>query len=211
MSGPPGSGKGTQASLLSARFGIPAISTGELLRAEVRAGTALGRELDEIFARGAYAGDDLVNRIVASRLASPGCASGAILDGYPRTRAQSLYLASLLTRLGWSDPWLIHLDVPADCILARLQDRRQCTLCGLTYNTRSSPPARPGLCDACQRPLTQRADDEPGIVSERVKVYTASDPMDLNCWNPSRRIVVNGTLSPPDVFQSIEQTLMLSG
>jgi adenylate kinase family enzyme len=104
MSGPPGSGKGTQAALLSAWLGIPAISTGELLRAEARTGSRLGQEIAALFARGAYADDELVNQIVSNRLESAECRHGVILDGYPRTRRQSEHLSSALTRLGWPDP-----------------------------------------------------------------------------------------------------------
>lgn len=209
MSGPPGSGKGTQASLLSARLGIPALSTGELLRAEARRDTPLGRELGAVFRRGEYASDELVNRIVATRIESPECSAGVILDGYPRTRAQSLFLAALLTRIGWPDPWLIHLDVPAASILARLQDRRHCSSCGLTFNLRSRPPIRSSLCDRCQSPLTPRADDAPEVIAERIRIYSEIDAAALNCWDGSRRLVFNGALAPSDVFQSIESGLSL--
>jgi adenylate kinase len=207
ISGAPGSGKGTQASLLSAHFGIPAISTGELLRAEVRAVTQLGRQLGSLLKRGEYASDDLVNRIIAAHIESPESAGGVILDGYPRTRAQSLFLAALLTRLSWPDPWLIHLDVPTASIVARLQSRRQCVACGLSYNLLTRPPNQPGICDHCQTPLTPRPDDAPEVVTERIKTYTAIDPEELNCWAPSRRLVLNGTQPPADILDSIVSAL----
>ncbi len=121
--GPPGAGKGTQAELITKKYGLPSVSTGELLRSEVKAGTELGKRLAPIMAKGELVGDEVVNQLVADRLAKPDAARGIILDGYPRTVPQAKYLDELLARRGLPKVTVLHLDLPEAEILRRLTSR----------------------------------------------------------------------------------------
>jgi adenylate kinase len=169
--GPPGCGKGTQAVAIASHFEIPSISTGDLFRAETKAGTAVGRRVRSVLAQGCLVGDDIVNEMVASRVSRPDCAHGFLLDGYPRTVAQARYLSSLLKRLNQPAPLIIHLDVPERALIARLAARRQCPQCRRVYNVISAPPRIPGLCDADGAELFTREDDREAVIRERLKLY----------------------------------------
>jgi adenylate kinase len=148
--GPPGSGKGTQAKLLESRFGIPQISTGDMLRDRLRAGNSLPSGIQAQMEAGALVSDDLVNRLVSRRLAEADAAAGFVLDGYPRTRAQAEFLDRLLEGRGMS-PVVIHLAVDYNVIIARLTGRRQCVRCGALYNIVSTPPRWPAAATATGR------------------------------------------------------------
>lgn len=169
--GPPGSGKGTQSAYIAETAGIPAISTGEILRAECARDTASGRALQKLLAGGGLASDDTVNRLVAARLSSPECANGFLLDGYPRTVSQAQFLNSLLDHLAFGEPIVLHLDVPASEVARRLGGRRQCPGCGRIYNQFFHPPRVAGVCDWDGETLFQRADDRDEIVSQRLAIY----------------------------------------
>ncbi|HEX5226168.1 MAG TPA: nucleoside monophosphate kinase, partial [Bryobacteraceae bacterium] len=132
--GPPGSGKGTQSGRISNWLKIPAISTGDMLREEIKAGTALGNAAQAIMASGGLVGDDLVNRMLAHRVSAPDSAHGFLLDGYPRTVEQAEYLDSLLRQRHFDTPVVLHLDVPLDALVGRLTSRRQCPKCKRIYN-----------------------------------------------------------------------------
>jgi len=176
--GPPGCGKGTQAALIAERFAIPSFSTGEMLRCEIRNGTELGRRAAAILASGGLVGDDIVNHMVAQRLAQPGCAQGFLLDGYPRTVAQAHYLTALLTRLGFARPIPILVDVPNEAIVTRITARRYCPACARIYNLVFQPPRRDGVCDADGTPLLRRQDDTAPVVLDRLEAYgRATGPM----------------------------------
>ncbi len=138
--GPPGCGKGTQAVYLAERFHIPAISTGEMFRAECKAGTELGKAACSILASGGLVGDDLVNGIVANRIARDDCKEGFLLDGYPRTVPQAIHFSALLRERGLPLPVVIHLDVPDEALVTRLTARRQCPECKQIYNALLQPP-----------------------------------------------------------------------
>jgi adenylate kinase len=169
--GPPGSGKGTQAARLSSELGIPAISTGEMLRRECRSGSPLGRAVQSVLASGQLVGDDLMNQVVASRLREPDCRYGCILDGYPRTIAQARFLDRLLTGMRKRRPLIFEFEIPADEIVERLNRRRQCAECGRIF---SVEPDRVGAELVCERdgsPLVQRSDDNPETVRERLRQH----------------------------------------
>jgi adenylate kinase len=165
--GPPGSGKGTQSRRLSEWLAIPALSTGELLRAEVEAETELGAGIRAILAAGEYVSDDLVNRLVEKRLTG----SGLILDGYPRTLQQARFLEAALRDRGLPPPAVIRLDVPAEVLTARLSARRQCRSCGEIYHLVQKPPRLAGACDLCQGALIQRQDDAAEVIGKRIAAY----------------------------------------
>jgi adenylate kinase len=168
--GPPGSGKGTQAALLAGRLGIPHISTGDIFRHHAKAGTELGREVQAIMQSGKLVPDELVNRIVEDRLAQLDCGKGFILDGYPRTVNQARMLDGLLGKLG-KPPVVVNLLVDYNIIVARITARRQCPVCGASYNLDSNPPVRAGVCDRDGTALIQREDDKEEVMEKRFQAY----------------------------------------
>lgn len=170
--GPPGSGKGTQAVLLSGSLEVPHISTGDIFRQNVKEGTELGREVQAIMQSGQLVPDALVNRIVEDRLAKPDCAGGFILDGYPRTVPQAEMLDALLVRLG-KDKVVINLQVDYNVIVARITARRSCPSCGAVYNLASNPPKNEGVCDRDGVALIQREDDKEEVMRKRFDAYNA--------------------------------------
>lgn len=168
--GPPGSGKGTQAELLSGVLHVPHISTGDIFRQQVKEGTGLGREVQAIMQAGKLVPDELVNRIVQSRLAQPDCAQGFLLDGYPRTVPQARLLDELLGRMG-KGRVVINLLVDYNIIVARITARRQCPVCGAVYNLVSNPPRRDLVCDRDGAALIQREDDKEEVLQKRFEAY----------------------------------------
>ncbi|MGO9241323.1 MAG: adenylate kinase [Bryobacteraceae bacterium] len=205
--GPPGSGKGTQAERLAKHLVIPAISTGEMIRAEVRAGTELGRKAQAIMVTGALLDDATVNDIVASRLAQPDCAAGFMLDGYPRSVPQAEYLGALLARLGYPQPTVIHIDVANEHLIARTCQRRFCTQCGHIYNLLSHPPKKDGICDLCAGALAQRADDREETVRNRLIAYEKSTAPLINYYAQGKYHRVDGSGAPDDVFTAVLRAL----
>ena len=168
--GPPGSGKGTQSKLLVERFGIPQISTGDMLREHIQRGDAIGTAIEALMKAGSLVPDELVNELVRVRLAEPDCADGFILDGYPRTRQQAEVLVGLLKELE-RDEVVIHLVVDYNIIIARISGRRVCPKCGTLYNSSSRPPRIPGICDLDGEALVIREDDRESVVRERLEAY----------------------------------------
>lgn len=168
--GPPGSGKGTQAVLLSGVLHVPHISTGDIFRQQVKEGTELGSEVQAIMQAGGLVPDELVNRIVQSRLAQPDCAGGFLLDGYPRTVPQARLLDELLGRMG-KGKVVINLLVDYNIIVARITARRQCPVCGAVYNLVSNPPRRDLVCDRDGAALIQREDDKEEVLQKRFQAY----------------------------------------
>jgi adenylate kinase len=169
--GPPGCGKGTQAASIAHRFRIPAISTGEMFRAECRAGTELGRRACIILKSGGLVGDDIVDQIVAARIQQPDCGGGFLLDGYPRTLAQAAFLDGLLRKLGLPQPIAILLDVPDQVLVSRITARRQCGHCGRIYNMLSQRPKHGEICDDDGTPLIRREDDTEEVILARLQAY----------------------------------------
>ncbi len=208
--GPPGCGKGTQAAFLSERLAIPAISTGEILREEVHAGTPLGKVVSDLLAKGELIGDSLVNDIVASRIARPDCARGFLLDGYPRTVAQAMNFSTLLQRNGLPDPLVLHLDVPDDALVERLGARRQCPVCHRIYNLLSQPPRAEGVCDADGASLVRREDDQESVIRHRLQAYReVSNPVLKWYGNASVRRV-DGAAPPQAVASALEMLVRQS-
>lgn len=172
--GAPGSGKGTQSSWLSGELGISCLSTGEMLRSEARANTARGMELRRTLASGSLVGDAAVCSIVESHLRrafAPGGSGGAILDGFPRTVNQAMFLDSLLVELGQAPPEVLHLDISTEGLVRRLTARRQCAACGAVYNLASRPSSRGSRCERDGGALILRDDDSESVVLRRIAEF----------------------------------------
>jgi adenylate kinase len=206
--GAPGSGKGTQARFISESRGIPAISTGDMLRAECRAGTDLGNAACAVLANGALLDDVTMNAIVAKRLQQPDCSGGFILDGYPRTVPQAMSLSHLLESAGLPEPTIVHLDVPDVSLVARLSSRRYCPSCGRTYHLVAQPPARRGHCNDDGEALIQRSDDEAAVVVERLKAYhKLTEPL-IQYYQGPRYHRVDGDCTPEEISERIDAVIM---
>jgi adenylate kinase len=172
--GPPGAGKGTQAQRLVARFGVPQISTGDILRQAVKDGTELGKKAGPLMAEGKLVPDALVLDIVKERLLQPDAAKGFILDGFPRTIPQAERLEQALANHGKRLDAVISLEVPIDTLVERISGRRSCPKDGSVYHVVQNPPRRDGYCDLCGTGLVQREDDREDKVRTRMEAYAAS-------------------------------------
>jgi len=172
--GAPGVGKGTQAKELVKLWGIPQISTGDLLRANVAQGTDLGRTAKELMGRGELVPDSLVNEMVALRLQQADTAKGYILDGFPRTLPQAAWLDGRLKATGQVLPVVaVSIQVDYNRLLRRITGRRNCPVCQTIYNVYGKPPAKEGFCDIEGAALVQRADDTEKVFEERMRAYSA--------------------------------------
>lgn len=205
--GPPGCGKGTQAVSIARSLGVPSISTGEIFRAECKAGTEIGKLACEILRTGGLVGDDIVNQMVAGRLSQEDCRNGFILDGYPRTTAQAEFLKRLLEKRELPSPTVIYLDVPDSVLVARITSRRQCPTCGAIYNVLHQPPRREGVCDNDGAALIQREDDNEQTVLTRLDAYhKATGPLvDFYAAGDFHRI--DGDRTPDEIQLDIERVL----
>jgi adenylate kinase len=163
--GAPGSGKGTQANMLRSHFGIPHIATGDMLRAEIQAGTPLGQTAQPILAAGHYVSDDIMIAMIGNRLRLPDCRQGFIIDGFPRTIPQAVALDALMEELGRRFDRVLYFKVDLDELLRRLSGRLVCPQCQRTY-----PPAT-AVCEAEGSPLVQREDDKVEAVKPRIEIY----------------------------------------
>jgi adenylate kinase len=169
--GPPGAGKGTIAKALMQIDGSVQISTGDILRAAIAAGTELGKQVEAAMAAGNLVTDDLIMGIMEQRLLEEDCKQGYLLDGFPRTIPQAEALKSLLAKLGEKLDCALELDMPRDVIFDRLTTRRTCTNCGEIYNVKSKPPQVEGVCDVCGKAIVQRADETEEAIENRLQVY----------------------------------------
>jgi adenylate kinase len=169
--GPPGAGKGTQAKILTKRYAIPQVSTGDILRAAVAEQTPMGIKAKEFMDRGALVTDEVVVGIVEERLAKPDCASGFILDGFPRTVKQADALRRMLEALDKSIDHVISICVEKDELLERVTGRRTCRSCGKGFHITFDPPKVNGICDECNGELYQRDDDSEETMRKRLGVY----------------------------------------
>ena len=165
--GPPGAGKGTQAAFICETFGIVQISTGEMLRTAVAAGTPLGRRVKAVMDAGELVDDKLIVDLVEQRIALPDCRNGFLFDGFPRTVAQAK--AVVKAEIGIDE--VLEIDVPDDVVVDRLSGRRVHETSGRTYHVQFNPPATPGVDDDTGEPLTQRDDDKEETIRERLRVY----------------------------------------
>jgi adenylate kinase len=171
MLGPPGAGKGTQAKLITERYGIPQISTGDILRQAIKDRTPLGAQAKRYMDAGDLAPDEVVIGIINERISQPDCVGGFILDGFPRTVAQAEALCESLGLMDAQIDFVIDLNVQANSLLPRLTGRRVCRKCGQMYHVEMNPSGFPGVCDKCGGELYQRDDDKEGTILRRFDVY----------------------------------------
>lgn len=206
--GSPGSGKGTQAKMLTQCLRVPHISTGDMLRERIRQGAAETAEAARMQS-GALVSDEVVNRLVEERLSEPDAASGFVLDGYPRTMAQADHLREWLNERGVCEV-VIYLAVDYNVVIARLTGRRQCPRCGTLYNLATQPPRVDGLCDRDGEMLVIREDDKESVIRERLDAYEQQTRPVLEHYKQvGRRVVeVDASSAPPDaVFEKIGQAI----
>jgi adenylate kinase len=207
--GPPGAGKGTQASRLEQERGMVQLSTGDMLRAAVKAGTEIGRMADEIMKAGKLFPDDLMSQILGNRLDEPDTEQGVIFDGYPRTQAQAASLDTLLAERDRTLDHVIELAVDEDSLVERITGRFSCTKCGAGYHDRFKQPKIEGLCDVCGNDqFKRRADDTEQAVRTRMAEYRAKTAPILPYYE-ARGLVrrVDGMAPIEDVSRSIEAIL----
>jgi adenylate kinase len=169
--GPPGAGKGTQAKELACKFGVPHLSTGDMLRECIAHGSALGQQAKPIMERGELVPDSLVLKMVKQRIQNADCTSGFVFDGFPRTVAQAQYFGELLKRCGYEQPVVVHFAIDPALVMKRITGRRLCKVGGEIYNIFERPTKVPGRCDNDGGELEQRPDDREEIVAPRLAAY----------------------------------------
>jgi len=206
--GPPGAGKGTQADRLQTDFQLPFISTGDMLRGNVREGTELGREAREYMDAGELVPDGLIVAMAAERLQEPDARDGFILDGFPRTIEQAKALDKQLSDLGRRVTAALLIDVPDEELVRRLSGRRVCVKAGHNYHTEFDPPKHEGICDQDGSRLIQRDDDQPDVIRNRLRVYHDQTEPLVELYDKQgvmRR--VDGTRDPTDVHDHIRAVI----
>ena len=204
MLGAPGTGKGTQAQMISEKYGIPHISTGDIFRANIKNGTELGKKAKEYMDQGKLVPDELTVELLLDRVADPDCADGYVLDGFPRTIPQADVLEKALAENGEKVDYAINVEVPDENIVRRMSGRRACLNCGATYHIEHRPPKTEGICDKCGSELVQRDDDKPETVQNRLDVYHAqTQPLIAYYEKAGVLKEVDGTNSMDQVFADI--------
>lgn len=207
--GAPGSGKGTQAKLLMDKYGVPQVSTGDLLRAAVKSGSELGKQAKHAMDNGQLVSDELVLSLLRERLREDDIKQGFILDGFPRNLAQGEALAEMLDEIQQPLDAALLIDVDSDVIVKRIVGRQTCADCGQMYNTFFSPAAKEGVCDKCGGELTQRADDNEETVVKRIGVYDAETAPLIEFFKAQDKLVsVQGDVGTIDeIFARVDETL----
>jgi adenylate kinase len=205
--GPPGSGKGTQSRRITQRLGIPAISTGEMLREEYQAGTELGLRTHSVISTGALVSDDVVNEMLLRREEQRNGSGGFLLDGYPRTLQQAGFLDALVERRGLHPLIVLHLDVRAETLIRRIGARRYCPVCHRTYNLLSQPPKRDSLCDDDGTPLLERQDDSAAVIAERLRAYEQLTGPIVNYYAGRNYFRIDGDRAPSEITAELEAIL----
>lgn len=203
--GAPGAGKGTQAEKICEKYGIPAVSTGNIIREALKNGTDMGLKAKSYIDAGKLVPDDVVIGIIKDRLAEDDCKNGFILDGFPRTIPQ----AEALDNMGIVIDKVVDIEVPDDKIAARLSGRRVCLKCGATYHLEFKKPAKEGVCDVCGDELVQRKDDKPETVIDRLNVYhEQTEPLKDYYAKTGKLVIVEGQEEVAEttalVFKSLE-------
>lgn len=208
--GAPGSGKGTQAKKLVNEFGIPQISTGDLLRAAVRDNTETGQKAQRYMNAGQLVPDEIVLKLIEERLAEDDVKDGYILDGFPRNLTQAEALSQLLTDLGQEISAAIHVKVKSDVIMKRLTGRRTCLNCGQMYNIHFSPPKQEGVCDACGSvdKIERRGDDNEETVAKRLDIYE-EETYPLIGWyaHEHNLITLDGVRDQDEIYAELKASL----
>jgi adenylate kinase len=206
--GGPGVGKGTQASLLEEHLKVPHISTGEIFRENIRAGTPLGVKVREYIEAGKLVPDDITVEMVSNRLLEDDCNSGYILDGFPRTIPQAEAIGKILRQAGTDIDFILSIELPDDVIVKRLAGRRVCPDCGETYHIDYKPSGRKDYCDKCGAKLLQRSDDHEQTIRERLANYHRQTAPLLDYYGKTGKLrVINGEGGIDDVFSRIMAVL----
>ena len=205
--GPPGAGKGTIAKALMQIDGSVQISTGDILRTAIAAGTDLGKQVEAAMAAGNLVTDELVMGIMEQRLLEEDCKQGYLLDGFPRTIPQAEALKVLLTKLGEKLDCALELDLPRDVIFDRLTTRRTCTNCGAIYNVKSKPPQVEGVCDVCGNAITQRDDETVEAIENRLQVYNEQTAPLVEFYRKEGLLVSVPTSDLDQVLAAIKERL----
>lgn len=206
--GPPGSGKGTQAKQFQSARGWPQLSTGDMLRAAITSGTELGTQAKSFMDKGALVPDELVIALIERRIAAADCASGFILDGFPRTIAQAEALEKMLKAKGLGIDHVICFNIADGELVERLSGRRTCSKCGSVYHIKYSPAKKADVCDKCQGALIQRSDDEVSVITNRLSVYH-QQTSPLVGFYKSRGLIrdLDASMPPEQVHAKVESLL----
>lgn len=208
MLGAPGAGKGTQAKKISAKYGIPHISTGDIFRANIKGGTKLGMKAKAFMDQGQLVPDEITIGMLLDRIKEEDCVKGYVLDGFPRTIPQAESLTRALTELGDKIDYAVNVDVPDENIINRMSGRRACLGCGQTYHVVYNAPKKEDVCDACGEGLVLRDDDKPETVKKRLDVYhEQTQPLIDYYKNAGVLAEVDGTQDLEKVFQDIVKVL----
>jgi adenylate kinase len=210
MIGAPGAGKGTQARLLSERFGYPQISTGDILREMAQADTSLGKEIKETQASGKLVSDQILAEVILNRTSREDCTNGFILDGYPRTLEQARNLEGLAANQK-KEVLLVRFGVQEELLIKRMAGRRICTKCGEIYNINTRPPRRDGYCDLDGAPLMQRTDDTPETISRRFEAYRVATAPLVDYYRESGRLIeIDGDRQVEEIFKQLSDIVAAS-
>ena len=208
MLGAPGAGKGTQAKMIAAEYGIPHISTGDIFRANIKEGTELGVKAKAYMDQGLLVPDELTCDLVVDRIQQSDAKNGYVLDGFPRTIPQAEALTNALAEKGEKVDFAINIDVPDQNIIDRMGGRRACVSCGATYHIVNIPPKKEGICDVCGAELILRDDDKPETVKKRLDVYHEQTQPLIDYYKAEGVLKdVDGTVDMKDVFESIVKVL----
>ncbi len=207
--GAPGAGKGTVAKLLTELDGSVQISTGDILRGAVQAGSDLGKQAQAFMNAGDLVPDELIMGIMEKRLQEPDCAKGFLLDGFPRTIPQAEQLKTLLEKINIKLDMAVNIDVPKDVILDRLSTRRTCSNgdCQAIYNVKSNPPKEEGKCDKCGSPVIQREDETEEAISHRLKIYDEKTAPLIGFYDQENMLLTISATSSDDVINAIKEKL----
>jgi adenylate kinase len=205
--GPPGAGKGTIAKALMQIDGSVQISTGDILRTAIAAGTELGKQVEAAMAAGNLVTDELIMGIMEQRLLDEDCKQGYLLDGFPRTIPQAEALKALLAKLGEKLDCALELDLPREVIFDRLTTRRTCTNCGEIYNIKSKPPRVEGVCDVCGSAIAQRDDETVEAIENRLQVYNEQTAPLVEFYRKEGLLVSVPTSDLDQVLAAIKERL----
>ncbi len=203
--GPPGAGKGSLAGLLKEKYHLAHISTGDMLREEIKKGTALGLEIKSLMTKGALVSDELVTKLVEQRFGhDPDLKKGCMLDGFPRTVKQAQDLDALLAKRNAPLDFALNMEADGDLILKRLTGRRVCRACGALFHMTNRPPLSPSVCDVCGGEVYQRTDDNEETIKARMQVYRTSTQPIIDYYAKQHKLKkLDGNLETADLVQAL--------
>jgi adenylate kinase len=209
--GPPGAGKGTYSQKLINIYKIPQISTGDILRAAVKAGTEIGKQAKDYMDKGLLVPDEVIVGIVEDRIKENDCKNGFLLDGFPRTVDQANAIESVFSKNKLALNGVINVIVKEDVLMKRLTGRRLCKKCGANFNVNTLPPAKPGVCDKCGGELFQRDDDKEEVIANRLKVYERQTAPLIDYYN-KKKVLKDVEASEGSIDEIVSKiTMALSG